>query len=141
MKIKYPNARGTRVVSICDCCGEEFSTLALKVRAGKERFCCRECYNEYRKEHSFDSKERNSLYQKKFKYGLTELEYKDMFLSQGNRCLICGDSFENTKAFVDHDHISGRVRGLLCTRCNSLLGMCRDNIDILKSAISYLETR
>lgn len=139
MKIKYQNTRGTRVISICSYCGEEFQTLATKVRAGKEKFCCNECYRQYRKKYSYNPKERNVLYQKKTKYGLTESEYKELFKTQDNKCLICGDSFDNTKAFVDHDHLTGKVRGLLCTRCNSLLGMCKDNVDILKSAITYLE--
>lgn len=139
MKIKYPNVRGARVVSLCEYCGEKFETLAIKVRTGKEKFCCKECYNRYRKEYSYNPKERNILYQKKAKYGLTETEYKEMFKVQDNKCLICGDSFEHTKAFVDHDHLTGKVRGLLCTRCNSLLGMCRDDISILKNAIEYLK--
>lgn len=138
MKIKYPNNRGTRGVTICKFCGEEFETLAIKIRAGKEKFCCKECYDKYKKEHSYNPKERNILYQKKSKYGLTEPEYKNLFQTQGNKCLICGDSFESTKAFVDHDHKTGKVRGLLCTRCNTLLGMSRDNPDILVNAIKYL---
>ena len=63
MKIKYPNNRGTRGVTICKFCGEEFETLAIKIRAGKEKFCCKECYDKYRKEHSYNPKERNILYQ------------------------------------------------------------------------------
>ena len=82
-------------------------------------------------------KELNRLYQKKYKYGLSKEDYYSLFETQQNKCAICGDSFDKTKAFVDHDHQSGKVRGLLCTRCNTLLGMTKDNVEILKSAIKY----
>ena len=63
-----------------------------------------------------------------------------MFKKQNNKCAICGIEFsDNNKAFVDHCHKTNRVRGLLCTRCNTLLGMAKDNIEILQKAITYLQ--
>lgn len=114
---KYLSSRGKRIVLICKHCGKE-------------------CYNQYRKECCTSIKERNILYQKKSKYGLTEEEYKGLFDAQGNKCSICGTSFEVTKAFVDHK--TGRVRGLLCSQCNTLLGMAKDNTEVLEAAIQYL---
>lgn len=56
------------------------------------------------------------------------------------RCGICGK--EPRSGFViDHDHKTGRVRGLLCQRCNSGLGSLGDSIEGLKAAIAYLERR
>jgi CRISPR/Cas system-associated protein Cas10 (large subunit of type III CRISPR-Cas system) len=135
---KYLSSRGKRIVLICKHCGKEFETLQLKANAGREKFCSRECYNQYRKECCTSIKERNILYQKKSKYGLTEEEYKGLFDAQGNKCSICGTSFEVTKAFVDHDHKTGGVRGLLCSQCNTLLGMAKDNTEVLEAAIQYL---
>lgn len=75
-----------------------------------------------------------------------------LFDRQGGRCAICGNS-ETTPATsrhkgnlgrprrlaVDHDHTSGLVRGLLCTRCNMLLGFSLDNPSVLLRAAEYLE--
>ena len=60
--------------------------------------------------------------------------------SKNNKCAICGREFnDKLKAFVDHDHITNKVRGLLCTHCNTLLGMSKDSIEILNKAIEYLQ--
>lgn len=122
---KYLSSRGKRIVLICKHCGKEFETLQLKANAGREKFCSRECYNQYRKECCTSIKERNILYQKKSKYGLTEEEYKSLFDAQGNKCSICGTSFEVTKAFVDHDHKTGRVRGFYVLNVIHYLGWLR----------------
>lgn len=71
-------------------------------------------------------------------YGLTPEAVEALRQAQNNRCRICGDSFENVKMHVDHDHITGRVRGLLCQPCNHGLGMFRDSVERLASAMSYL---
>lgn len=130
---------GIKIKRICKNCGREFEALAIKVRQGNGLFCCRECYNSYRKLHSYDPKERNKLYQKKTKYGLSEEEYKSFFIKQSNKCAICGESFDVVVPMVDHDHVTGTVRGLLCSKCNTLLGMAKDNIAILENAIKYLK--
>lgn len=71
-------------------------------------------------------------------------DYKDfnaMFEEQNGCCKICGlhQSDIGKTLSVDHNHETGQVRGLLCQRCNTVIGMARDNIDILNSAIDYLE--
>ncbi len=73
------------------------------------------------------------------KYGLTLSDYNDMLAKQHGRCAICRDPFHN-KPGVDHDHVTGRVRGLLCTFCNTGIGLFRDDPTRLRSAIEYLET-
>jgi len=139
MKIKSNTKSGTRSIIICNNCKEEFSELNVKIRAGKGKFCCNECYKEYRIKNKKNEKESNRLYQKKNKYGLLPEEYYSLFINQQNKCAICGLEFnENNKGFVDHCHITNKIRGLLCTKCNSLLGMANDNKDILQKAIEYL---
>lgn len=54
-------------------------------------------------------------------------------------CMICALSFDNKLKLVDHCHATGVVRGLLCFSCNTALGHFKDDIDVLKSAIRYLE--
>jgi hypothetical protein len=141
--VKYPNLSGKRVLRKCQKCGKIFETLAIRVRSGGEYFCSRECHIANMKENAMcdhDRRIKEALYQKKSKYGLTEEEYKGLFNKQENKCAICGCEFnKNNKGFVDHSHVTNKVRGLLCTKCNTLLGMANDNIEILEKAIKYLK--
>jgi hypothetical protein len=62
--------------------------------------------------------------------------------AQDNKCAICGSTDPARKDGdwdVDHDHATGKVRGLLCHHCNIVIGSAQDNIDTLKAAIVYLE--
>lgn len=77
------------------------------------------------------------------RYGLTYEAYKGLQLYQDSYCAICHERM--FELVVDHDHVTGEVRGLLCTKCNNLLGHFRDNTDalahriwILRQAIGYL---
>ena len=139
MKIKSPTKRGKRTVCVCQNCGEEFSELNIKINAGGGKFCCNDCYKTYRKEHAKDTKELNRLYQKKNKYNLTKEEYYALFDKQGNKCAICGCEFSKEKrGYVDHNHLTKTVRGLLCNRCNFLIGVAHEDVTILQKAIEYL---
>ena len=82
------------------------------------------------------------------KYGITEQIYIEMMAEQNNVCSICGEpetslsNIGNSKAMaIDHCHDTGRVRGLLCSNCNKALGLFKDNIDVMASAISYLKQK
>ena len=83
---------------------------------------------------------RNKAYRKK--YGLTVADYEAMLKAQCNKCAICGISVEKTnkrKIFdIDHDHKTGKIRGLLCHTCNVSLNPL-ENKDWLEKAFSYLE--
>lgn len=70
-------------------------------------------------------------------YGLTEKEYENIASSQGGACAICRGVSKKTLA-VDHDHKTGKVRGLLCWKCNYALGLLTDNAEFLGRAIIYL---
>ncbi len=79
----------------------------------------------------------------KKKYGISLEDYDRMLVEQEGKCLICGDGpgkKPGKKKYlgVDHDHITGAVRGLLCTGCNLMIGYAHDNVDILTKAIHYL---
>lgn len=71
-------------------------------------------------------------------YGLSLEDYAALLHEQNYQCGICKKQFTQT-ANVDHNHDTGKVRGLLCHNCNSLLGHAKDNPDILTSAIEYLQ--
>jgi len=74
------------------------------------------------------------------KFGISEEEYKLLKESQNHSCAICNTLEDPNKSLaIDHCHTTGKVRGLLCTACNLAIGGFKDNIDLLKSAIKYLE--
>jgi hypothetical protein len=73
-------------------------------------------------------------------YGLSTGEYDAMLAKQGGRCAICCLRPRSKRLAVDHDHKTGRVRGLLCGSCNRrLLGAAHDDPAILRRALGYLE--
>lgn len=74
------------------------------------------------------------------KYGVTFARYRELLAEQGGGCAICGKPEAADRMLdVDHDHQTGKVRGLLCTSCNRVLGHSFDSPDRLKAAASYLE--
>jgi len=84
----------------------------------------------------------------KRKYGITFDDYQKLYDAQGGKCKICDGTVSNRKwkdgrtqwmkLFVDHDHKTGKVRGLLCNTCNFGIAALKDNVEILQSAIRYL---
>jgi hypothetical protein len=79
------------------------------------------------------------------KYHLPLDDFYVLSAYQGHRCAICGASPKDPDypsrwraLYIDHDHVTGFARGLLCGRCNSLLGMACDDPEILQSAVGYL---
>jgi hypothetical protein len=72
-------------------------------------------------------------------YGITQQEYDGMMLDQAGKCDICKcDLKEGRTTHVDHDHNTGKIRGLLCRNCNFAIGLLNDSLDSLKNAIAYL---
>jgi Recombination endonuclease VII len=77
----------------------------------------------------------------KLRYGLTEARYNEMLAAQGGACAICGDPQpDKRKKFldIDHDHLTGAVRGLLCTPCNVHLP-CVEDVEWRTAAEAYLK--
>ena len=75
-------------------------------------------------------------------FGITLDEYNKLLVNQNESCAICHkhqDEFDRALA-VDHDHKTGKVRGLLCASCNNGLGRFKDNKDLLSEAIKYLNS-
>ena len=93
---------------------------------------------EYRRTHKIEIKENERNSSMKRKYGITLKEYSKLLIAQNGTCAICGHPPNGKHLAVDHDHITGKVRGLLCDSCNPMLGYARDDRKILASAIDYL---
>lgn len=82
------------------------------------------------------------------KHGITEAEYQAMLQGQQQLCAICskpaGEDRSRYGGFrrlaVDHCHVTGIIRGLLCADCNNGLGLFRDNSEVLRRAALYIDT-
>jgi hypothetical protein len=116
------------------------------------KVCCNKISNDYRdanKKRINSQRKRN--YQKdktkaiesnlKRYYGIDLIVYDQIFKNQKGRCKICFlHQLKFERRFdVDHNHKTGKIRGLLCIRCNRGIGLLKDNIKILKRAIRYLQ--
>jgi nitrate/TMAO reductase-like tetraheme cytochrome c subunit len=76
----------------------------------------------------------------KQKYGMTSAEWQQLFDTQKGKCGICHEELlAGKKSHTDHDHNTGKVRGILCQPCNHALGLFKDNIVTLQSAINYIK--
>jgi hypothetical protein len=76
-------------------------------------------------------------------YGVSKEQYSAMFLAQEGKCAVCGTKWEGSERHpdlvVDHDHATGKIRGLLCPDCNQGLGHAKDSKEVLAKAIAYLQ--
>lgn len=117
---------------------------------------CKECAGqvkiEWQAQNSDQVKEMHSSYWKNNKmkimmqrYGITKEDFNSLLEKQDSKCAICGredpgcgDS-RRSRFSVDHDHLTGKIRGLLCILCNTALGSLQDSPDLLRKAATYIE--
>lgn len=113
----------------CLKCGKFKYTKDFHLKYGKPRSICKQCHKESNYNSRYTSKKINKT---DFLLILQEQNYK---------CKICGAVLGSLRnSFIDHNHNTGMVRGILCPKCNNLLGMCDDKVEILENAIEYLKT-
>lgn len=77
------------------------------------------------------------------RYGLTVEEYNNLSEQQNHVCVICqksANAANSDKLHIDHCHVTGKVRGLLCTNCNNALGRAKEDPRILRAAAEYIES-
>jgi hypothetical protein len=76
-----------------------------------------------------------------YRYGVTVEEYNVIFEIQKGRCKICG--IHNLESYrplvVDHNHTTGKFRGLLCSQCNQGIGLLQDSYELCDKASAYLK--
>jgi hypothetical protein len=84
--------------------------------------------------------------QRKYRYGISGASYQKLLKDQHGKCAACGDgetvlgrSGSVRSLSVDHCHGSGKIRGLLCDRCNNILGRAKDSAGLLRRLASYVE--
>ena len=114
----------------------------------KSQSLCIECSKERQKTRWHSRTPQKRLEQHlKHKYGIPHAEFVEAWNRQGGRCAICVTELPDLMTYdsrrrgyaVDHNHETMQFRGILCLKCNSLLGMACDSARILASAIGYLE--
>ena len=101
---------------------------------------CKVCRLDYQRQRAKTDPTIYYKYKIQSKYGITVEQYNQMFQDQLGCCAICKihQSELKRKLNVDHDHITGRVRGLLCTQCNRGIGLLKDSSVLLAIASEYL---
>jgi hypothetical protein len=73
-------------------------------------------------------------------FNINLVQYNSLLNKQNNKCAICLESdVESINMAVDHDHVTGAIRGLLCRPCNTGIGLLKDDIERLGMAIRYLQ--
>jgi hypothetical protein len=103
----------------------------------KKQNVCKKCMNIY----DYKTDKNNKL---KKAYGITIEQYEELLSKQDGKCAICnidnnGKYRNKQRAFaVDHCHTTCKIRGLLCSDCNTGIGLLKDNVNFLESAIKYL---
>ncbi len=102
---------------------------------------CKECRNESSRKY-YLSKQGSTYNRRKHlktRFNITLEQYDKMLEDQKEVCMICGGTnADGRRLYVDHDHETGKIRGLLCFSCNRLLGDALDDVKILKNATQYL---
>lgn len=132
---------------VCTRCKLEKPLGDFHLRSKKEpwlKSACKECHRErargYWREKPLPKEvQRERNLQRSF--GLSIKDYYNLLEKQGSRCAICEiDTCESGRNFaVDHDHVTGKIRGLLCKLCNTALGQFKDNQTVLLKAVEYLK--
>jgi hypothetical protein len=141
----------------CSCCGKEL------IRTAHNKKYCKECktqirqkyYPEKRREAYINSVEEAKIYYElnkdhikkrsrnyiiKTKYGLSAEDYNRLLKEQEYKCKICGINLKDgNRTHIDHNHTTNKLRGILCLNCNVGIGMFKENKNLLKEAIKYLE--
>jgi hypothetical protein len=119
----------------CPGCGGELSENL----SSRWKYCSTACK---KKHYGALWRAKSPGYMRSYLYGITEDEYASMMERQGNACAICRSSEwpgKGNRPHVDHDHATGKIRQLLCTRCNTGLGQFDDDPSRLRAAAEYLE--
>lgn len=141
---------------ICSACGQHKPAPAFSPHRRGDGFrylaaACKDCMAERaasrrlktgRTVYHYEAERRSKL---KRLYGMTPEDYDDLLEEQNGCCAICGTDdpggkwrAEITYFTVDHCHDTGKVRGLLCVKCNRGLGLFNDNPERLESSAAYL---
>lgn len=106
---------------------DEKNTHLYRDKTGRLHRVCRAC-----------AKRRNGF--RRRLYGLSDEDFQERLDEQNAVCAICGKKSGDRSLAVDHDHVSGSIRGLLCSTCNTGIGGLKDDPELVRRAITYLQS-
>jgi len=128
----------------CSKCGIDKPAECFYKRAASKDglgYVCKECtaihHEAWYIQNAESVKKRVRIHQRKYKYGINDEQYNAMLDAQDNKCAIC--NIDMKSPCVDHDHNTLKVREILCSQCNSVLGLMYENADNLRKAADYLD--
>jgi hypothetical protein len=135
-----PQKKGARPKVVC----LNGHDMAVTRRGRDGESYCSACRNMKAGDRKKSDPARFALYHRRSKikkaYGITLIDFDALLEKQGGGCAICGKTeFNGRGAYVDHDHETGMVRGILCVNCNTGMGMFKDSIENMRNAIMYLD--
>ena len=141
----YQRAGAKSFHSACKVCEREMAKdwyERNKEKAGAKVKEWREKNIDYVKKYRSDNRQKNYRQELVRKYGVNPLWFDGELQRQGNSCVCCKREFKwghkQTSPHVDHCHETKTVRGVLCNRCNTVLGLCKDDEKLLSSLSRYL---
>jgi hypothetical protein len=131
-------AKRAEVNVACGGCGRAFRTKVKNIARGGGSYCSRACNPAYRRH--FEPSEKHRRHNLARNYGLSGVDFDRMRVSQKGRCAICRSLPDEPHGVlvVDHDHMTDRVRQLLCNNCNTAVGLLRDNPVTATELVVYL---
>lgn len=132
-------------VKFCTNCGEPRMIAEFPLTKGKDRNIrrnswCKSCYNDRQKRRYWANLDSHRLRaraaQRRRKYGLSHDEFLSMVEKQKGQCAICMVVMDSP--VVDHNHLTGKIRGLLCHNCNVAIGLFADSAFFIERALEYI---
>jgi Recombination endonuclease VII len=128
----------------CKICGLEksltkFRSYRTKTKGFVHRDECQECKYKYEKRRKASNPDSVKSWWLHKKFNMTLVQYKELEKSQGGVCAICSKSQNNKCLAVDHDHQTGKIRALLCDKCNRGIGLLGDSSTIISRALEYVK--
>ncbi len=124
------------------------------MKTGRPRIRTKEYWREYNRQYRIKIKGSRAEYMRAYRaahprlgqrednlksaFGLTVAQYNDMLKQQGGCCAVCEQKPITIRLAVDHDHVTGTIRGLLCIGCNTTVGKLRDSPELVEKLRRYL---
>jgi hypothetical protein len=124
-------------VKRCSRCKTDKSLDDFHTKQSYCKLCMKDYAKEWRKTYYRGPRRSEAQQSRLRQYGLTQEQYDELLVESCGRCAICTVAFTETP-HIDHCHATGKVRGLLCRRCNRAIGLFKDDPSILLAGVEYL---